>query len=154
VPITGRNDKRLLLASINLRTGHRVVMQAPNQRQENFHLFLQELRRRYRRRPISLLLDQLSSHTAFRTQALAARLNIHFIWLPKQCPELNPVDHIYKELKAKLAANRQFKTMDQEALAAQLWICLLTNRQAREKAGLCSRNCWLRKVCKNFCIPT
>jgi transposase len=108
VPITGRNDRRVLTAAINLRTGRRLVTLALKQRQEDFQEFLRELRRRYGRRPIALLLDELSSHTTPGTRALAAQLNIQLIWLPKQHPELNPLDHLYKELKGKLAANRQF----------------------------------------------
>lgn len=154
MPITGRNDKRVLTVAINLRTGRRVVREASNQRQENFQAFLREARRRYRRRPIYLLLDELSSHTAPRTKALARALGIELIWLPKQHPELNPLDQFFKELKAKLAANRQFGTMRQEVLAAQLWIELLTNLDTRRKAGLLSKHCWLGKMCKNFCTPT
>jgi transposase len=154
VPITGRNDKRVFTVAINLRTGRRVVRSAGDQKQENFQAFLRELRRRYQSRPIYLLLDELSSHTAPRTRALALQLHIHLIWLPKQHPELNPMDQFYKELKAKLAANRQFQTMRQEALAAQLWMELLTNLDTRRKAGLLSSRCWLKKVCQNFCIPT
>ncbi len=154
VPITGRNDKRVLTTAINLRTGRRVVMDAPNQRQLNFQDFLRELRRRYPGRPIHLLLDGLSSHTAPRTKTLAAQLRIDLVWLPKQHPELNPVDQLYRELKGKLAANRQFRSMQEEALAAQVWIVCLSNLDTRRKSGLLSKNSWLRKVCQNFCAPT
>jgi hypothetical protein len=30
-----------------------------------------------------------------------------FVWLPKQCSELNAMDQLWKELKGDLAANRQ-----------------------------------------------
>jgi transposase len=150
VPITGRNDKRVLTVAINLRTGRRVVRAALHQRQENFQAFLRELRRRYRRRLLYLLLDGLAAHTAPGTRALARALDIHLIWLPKQHPELNPVDQCYKELKGKLAANRQFRTMRQEVRAAQRWLALLTNSQTLRKAGLLSKSCWLRKVLKDF----
>ena len=154
VPVTGRNDRRVVTAALNLRSGKRVVALAIRQRQEDFQAFLRELRRRYGRRPIYLLLDELSSHTAPRTRALAAQLDIHLIWLPKQHPELNPLDQLFKELKARVAANRQFRCMQQQALSAQLWIALLTDLDARRKAGLLSRRCWLGKLCTNFCIPT
>src|SRR4051794_11365446 len=42
VPITGRNDRRVLTAAINLRTGSRLVTLAFTQRQENFQAFLRE----------------------------------------------------------------------------------------------------------------
>jgi transposase len=154
VPVTGRNDKRVLTVAINLRTGRRVFRQACNQRQESFHAFLRQARRQYGCRPIHLLLDGLSSHTTPGTQALARGLRIQLIWLPKQHPELNPMDQLFKELKARLAANRQFRSMRQEVCAAQLWMELLTNLDARRKAGLLSKHSWLRRVCQNFCVPT
>ena len=54
---------------------------------------LRELRRRYRRAGwLWLLSDRASAHTAPQTQALAARLRIRFVWLPRQAPELSPMD--------------------------------------------------------------
>ena len=42
--------------------------------------------------------------------ALAAELNIRLLWLPRQCSELNAMDHLWRHLKADLAANRQCVT--------------------------------------------
>ena len=36
--------------------------------------------------------DRASAHTAPQTQALADRLRIRFVWLPRQAPELSPMD--------------------------------------------------------------
>jgi hypothetical protein len=46
VYITGRNAKRVLLAAINVRTGHRVVMRRRRMRQEDFQDFLHLMGRR------------------------------------------------------------------------------------------------------------
>ena len=51
--------------------------------------------------------DRASAHTAARTQMLAAALGIRFLWLPKQAPELNAMDQLWRELKRLIAANRQ-----------------------------------------------
>src|SRR4051794_32867651 len=57
-------------------------------------------RRRYRSAgTIWLLADRASAHTAARTQMLAAALDIRFLWLPKQAPELNAMDQLWRELK-------------------------------------------------------
>lgn len=89
VPITGRNGKRVLFATINLRTGHRICLRAADMRQPNFHRLLREVRRRYSKRAVYMLLDEAPCHIAKQSEALAAHLDIHFIWLPKQCSELN-----------------------------------------------------------------
>jgi hypothetical protein len=41
------------------------------------------------------------------------------LWLPKQCPELNAMDQLSKDLKRLIAANREFRTIDEEAHYAE-----------------------------------
>jgi len=143
VPLTGRNAKRVLFGVLNPRTGHRLIFRRFRQRQEDFQAFLRYLRQHYPGRPIGLLLDKAPCHDAARSQALAARLGIVLEWLPKQCSELNAVDHLWKELKRLIAANRQFPTIDDEAEHAEHWFLGLTPREALRKAGVLSGNFWL-----------
>lgn len=145
VRITGENAKRVLFGAINPRTGHRLVLRRPRQRQEDFQAFLRYLRRRYGSRPLWLLLDQASCHTAIESRRLAARLEVTLLWLPKHCPELNPQDHLWRELKRLIVANRQYPTMDKEADEAERWLLSLTPTTARRKAGILSSNFWLKK---------
>jgi hypothetical protein len=154
VPITGRNAKRVLFGTINLRTGHRIVLRRQRMRQEDFHAFLRLLRARYGGREIWLLVDEAPCHTAEKSLDLAAGLTIELGWLPKQCSELNAMDHLWKELKRLLAANRQFRTIDDGAEYAEQWILGLSPQEARRKTGILSKNYWLRDFSKNFCKPT
>jgi hypothetical protein len=154
VKISGRNAKRVLFGAINPRTGHRLVLRRPRMRQEDFQAFLRYLRQRYPGRPLWLLLDRAPCHEALKSQALAARLGIVLLWLPKQCSELNAVDHLWRELKRLIAANRQFRTIDKEAGYAEHWILGLSPHQALRKAGILSEDFWLKDFLENFCIPT
>jgi DDE superfamily endonuclease len=115
VKITGRHAQRVLFGAINPRMGHRLVLRRFRQCQEDFPAFLRYLRRRYPGRPLGLLLDQAPCHDAACSQPLAARLGVVLWWLPKQCPELNARDQLFKDLKRLIAANRQFRTLDEEA---------------------------------------
>ncbi len=45
-----------------------------------------------------MLVDEAACPVAHESQRLAARLDIHLVWLPKQCPELNAMDQLWKEL--------------------------------------------------------
>lgn len=144
VPITGRNAKRVLFATINLRTGHRICLRAANMRQENFHRLLHEVRRRYGKRSVYMLLDEAPCHIAKQSEALAAPLGIHFIWLPKQCSELNAMDQLWKELKGAVSANHQYASIEEHADTAQAWLLDLTDKEALRKAGVLSKNFWLR----------
>lgn len=144
VPITGHNARRVLQGTINLDTAHRILMRHTNHKQENFGALLRRLRHCYRQRPIWLLLDRDSSHTAGANRRLAGQLNIQLIWLPKQCSELNPMDQLWKELKKDMAANRQFQTIDEGVDHAVNWIQSLSRWQVFQKTGLFSEHYWLR----------
>lgn len=154
VKITGRNAKRVLFGAINPRTGHRLVLRRFRQRQEDFQAFLRYLRSRYPGRPLWLLLDKAPCHDAARSQQLAVRLGVELLWLPKQCPELNAMDQLFKDLKRLITANRQFGTIDEEADYAEHWIMTLTARQALRKASVLSDDFWLKDFLENFWLPT
>lgn len=64
VRITGQNARRVLFGILNVRTGHRVVLRRRWSWQGDFQALLHELRRRYRHRPVWLLLDRAPSREA------------------------------------------------------------------------------------------
>ena len=144
VPITGRNAKRVRFATINLRTGHRICLRGANMQQVNFHALLAEVRRRYGQRPVWMLLDEAPCHIAAKSQTLAAVLDIRFVWLPKQCSELNAMDQLWKGLKGTISANHQFASIDAHADYAEGWLMSLTAKEALRKASVLSKNFWLR----------
>ncbi len=127
VPITGRNAKRVLFGAIDLASARRVVLIRTRAGQADAQAFLCALRRRYRRAGwLWLLTDRASAHTAPQTQALADRLRIRFVWLPRQTPELSPMDQLWRELKRLIAANRQAASID--ALAADADVTTSTSQ--------------------------
>ena len=148
VAITGRNAKRVLFGVLNPRTGHRIVMRAPNMRQAPFQAFLHLLRRAYPGRQLWLLLDEAPCHIAPRSQALAAQLDIKLCWLPKQCSELNAMDQLWRGLRANISANYQYADIDEHADFAEQWIMSLTHTEALRKASVLSKNFWLKSLLK------
>ena len=101
-----------------------------------------------------LLLDHHSSHQSPSSLRLASALNITLVWLPRQCPRLNPVDHLWRGLKNDLAANRPFASIDEQACYAENWVRTLSPLQTLRKAGLLSKHCWLKRVRKLLWPPT
>ena len=91
---------------------------------------------------------------AARTQMLAAALAIRFVWLPKQAPELNAMDQLWRELKRLIAANRQATSVNALASDAADWVLGLNPQQARRKAGMASEHFWLRNLVGDFWPPT
>jgi hypothetical protein len=146
VPITGQNAKRVLFGTINPRTGHRIILRQSQMRQAEFQEFLRSLRRRYGSRPLYLLLDKAPCHDTKGSRALAARLRIELVWLPKQCSELNAMDHLWRPVKGEISANWQWKSVDEHADRAEEWVHGVSDREALRKAGILSEDFWLRHL--------
>jgi hypothetical protein len=72
-------------------------------------LFIDELAARYRNERIILILDGAGWH-----KSLEIRLpdNLRLTFLPPYAPELNPVEHIWDELREKHFHNRVFDSLD------------------------------------------
>jgi transposase len=142
--LSGRNARRVIFGALNLRTGHLVLLCRKNQRAADLQAFLRELRRRYRDRPLALLLDGDSSHTAHASEKLAQQLDIRLIWLPIRCPELNPIEHLWRAPKENVSANRQDATIERAVERFLRYLRRLTPRAALRKAGVLARHFWLR----------
>ena len=154
VRISGTNARRSLFGSVDLRTGRRVWLVRKHQRLADYHAFLRRLRHGVGSGgALWLLLDRHGSHRSPSSLRLAAQLGIRLLWLPRQHPKLNPVDHLWRGLKNHFAANRQFASVDELASHAQGWRHALTTTQTLRKAGLLSKHCWLKQLRKTLCSP-
>jgi hypothetical protein len=144
VPISGFNARRVVFGTINIDTGHRLFLARKRQRSEDFQTFLPVVARHYRHRAVALLLDEDPSHTARASQELAADLGIRLVWLPKRCPKLNGMDHLWGHGKDHVCADRQGEDLDAEVERFIAYLRGLSNRDALRQAGLLSENFWLR----------
>jgi hypothetical protein len=144
VPISGFDARRVVFGTININTGHRLFLARKRQKGEDFRAFLPVIRSHYRGRHIALLLDEDPSHTAAGSQDLAAELDIRLIWLPKRCPELNGMDHLWGHGKDHVCANRQYAGIDEEVDRFVDLLGGLSNRKALQQAGVLSEDFWLR----------
>jgi hypothetical protein len=79
---------------------------------------------------------------------------MQLIWLPKQWPELNAMDQLWRELKRLVASNRQTETVDHLAQQAERWLLELSPQEALRKAGVLSENFWLKHLLQNLWPPT
>jgi hypothetical protein len=144
VPITGGNAKRVLFGAINILTGHRLFLVRRRQRGLDFEDFLEEVRGHYRGRPVALLLDEDSSHTAGDSQGLADDLEIELLWLPKREPHLNPMDHLWRHGKEVMSGNYQYASIDLQVERFISYLASLCPFDALRKAGILSEDSWLK----------
>lgn len=144
VPISGHNARRVIFGTINIDTGHRLFLSCKRQRGEDFRAFLPVIHSHYRGWHVALVLDEDSSHTAEESQELATALGIRLLWLPKRCPELNGMDHLWGHGKDHVCANVQYTGIDGEADRFIRYLRGLPNREALRQCGILSEDFWLR----------
>jgi hypothetical protein len=93
-----------------------------------------------------LFLDRGSPHRAQRSRELARALRMELRWLPTACPELNPVDHLWRHLKRDVLGNCGLQKVTTALDRALVYLQNLSPEERRRKAGLLAPGCWLRKV--------
>ncbi len=140
VLLSGINARRVVFGTINIDTGHRLLLVREHQRSVDFQAFLRLIQWHYRGWHVTLLLDGNSSHTAVNSQRLATDIHINLIWLPKRSPELNPMDHLWYFGKDQVCANRQYANIDELVLRFIAYLYSLSPLQALKKAGMLSDN--------------
>ena len=83
-------------------------------------IFLDELAARHPEDRIVMVVDGAGWH---RSESLTIPENMRLVKLPPYSPELNPVEHIWDDLREKSFHNRVFKSID--ALEQHLSVSLL-----------------------------
>ena len=82
-------------------------------------LFLEQVSERFPNDKILMVADKAAWHT---TGKLVIPSNLKLAFLPPYSPQLNPVEHLWKEIREKWFANRVFKSLD--AVEGQLFDAL------------------------------
>ena len=88
-------------------TGERFLRELPYLNAASFQLFIDAFAEAFDSVNI-LLLDNSGAHTA---QRLTIPANVRFVFLPPDCPELNPIERVWRDLKDDLAW-QQFLNVD------------------------------------------
>ena len=150
--LSGRNARRVIFGTLNLRTGTRVLLPRPKGRSGDYQAFLEELRGHYRGWHVALLLDEDPSHTAQASRRRAEGMTL--LWLPKRSPELNPLDTLWGQAKDIISANKQYATIEEQVERFLRHLRGLSNQEALHTSGVLSKNFWLRRALSDyFCGP-
>jgi transposase len=81
-------------------TGERFFLELPYLNAESFQLFVNAFAEAFPDSLNLLLLDNSGAHTA---QRLTLPVNVRLVFLPPYCPELNPIERVWRDLKEALA---------------------------------------------------
>jgi DDE superfamily endonuclease len=112
-------DYYWLYAAVEPATGEACWLELPRLDSACFQLFLERFSREYADSFNLLVLDNAPAHVA---RGLRVPDNVVLIDLPPYCPELNPVERLWQDLKRRLTA-----------LAATMRLSITTLREAVEE---------------------
>jgi transposase len=107
--------------AVDVCTGKLDSLILPHVNTDCMQLFLNEVSARHPDERIVMVIDGAGWH---RSAALEAPENIYLLKLPPYAPELNPIEHVWDELREKFFHNRVFKSLD--ALEDHLALALKT----------------------------
>jgi hypothetical protein len=143
VPITGNRDKRVVYGALNVGTGGIVLDEAARWDQETFQAHLRHLRSHWRGWNLVLFLDRGSPHKARRSRELAAEPGIELRFLPTACPELNPLEGLWREVKGRVLSDEPTPDLSVSLKRAFDHLGAMTGRRRLQTAGVLSGNFWL-----------
>jgi transposase len=108
-------------AAVDVDSGELDTLILPHVNGECMQVFLDEVSIRHANDYVVMVLDGAGWHSS---QALKVPNNLYLLPLPPYAPELNPVEHVWDELREKFFHNLVFDSLD--ALEDQLEVALKT----------------------------
>ena len=106
VPITGHDARGILHGVLKIRRGEVLWLITEEWVQETHQAFLAMIRSHWRGRHLVRFEDRGSPHLAGERLRVASELHIELRFLPRATPELNAMDHLWRQVKGRGLANR------------------------------------------------
>jgi transposase len=134
----------VLHGALHIQTGELVKVVRERSRTDDSQAFVEALSQVRPEIAKLLIWDNAPPHHPKRVQEAAAAAKIEIVWLPIRSPELNPCEDLWRVLKAGIAANRAYASLEEEAERAVAWLDGLTNEGRLRCCGLkSSKFLWL-----------
>lgn len=100
-----------LYTALNPSTGHLLALILPDMTKESFRLFCsyfsEQVKQACPHKDVLMIADGASSHQ----KEVCLRAGIHLQRLPTACPELNPVERFFEELRKQMS-NHVYNTLE------------------------------------------
>jgi transposase len=144
VLISGRNARRVVHGALQPRTGEVVHLVRERSRTDDVLAFVTVLGTVRPEVPKLLIWDNAPPHKPLRVREAATAAGMEVVFLPFRSPELMPLEDVWRHLKAVVAANRAYASIDELAERAVAWLDSLSPEAIRHRAGLhASKFDWL-----------
>ena len=133
-----------VFAAIDPKDGQMTSTILPTANTEMMNIFLKQVSEEFADYFIVMQVDQAGWHCS---QQLQIPENIRLIFQPPYSPEVNPVEHIWEELREKRFANRIFSSLDD----LQKYLCSALNELSSNTHLIRSMTYFphIRAVCEN-----
>ena len=139
VLISGRNARRVVHGMLNVASGELVHLVRERGRGPDCAAALAALGQVRPEVPKLLLWDNAPPHHTHAARDAAELAGVELAWLPFRSPELNPAEDLWRHLKATVAANRAYDSVDTLAARASAWLDSLEANQVLRLTGLQAR---------------
>jgi hypothetical protein len=119
-----------LYSSVNSNDGKHFTLLLPNVNTDCMNVYLKELSRKIKE-DVVLIMDGAGWH---KSKNLIIPKNIQIVLLPPYCPELNPVERLWRYIKDNVLKNKVLNTL----LELELAVCkFVRNLSVDVVGGIC-----------------
>ena len=144
VLISGRNTRRTVLGALNATTGELVHTVRERCRTDDVVVAVEAVGAVRPKVPKLLVWDNAPPHKPLRVREAAQEAGITLVFLPFRSPELMPLEDLWRGLKATVAANRCYASLDELAERALAWLDGMSEVERLRRCGLqSSKYQWL-----------
>jgi transposase len=144
VLISGKNTRRTILGALRVGTGELVTTRRERCRTDDVVAAVTTLGAVRPTVPKLLIWDNAPPHHPHRVRDAAAAAGITLAFLPFRSPELMPLEDLWRGLKATVAANRCYPSLEELTERAVDWLMTMSPEDRLRRCGLnASKFDWL-----------
>lgn len=144
VTISGHNARRTVFGALRPATGELLALDRERARTADAVALVEALGAVRPGVPKLLAWDNAPPHHPRAVKAAAAEAGVELAFLPFRSPELMPLEELWRQLKAEVAANRCYPTVGELAGRALAWLEDMDGAERRRRCGLdASKFDWL-----------
>ena len=134
--ISGKNRRRTILGALQVGTGELVTTVRERCRTDDVLAAVQVLGAVRPDVPKLLIWDNAPPHHPHRVRDAAPDAAITVAFLPFRSPELMPLEDLWRILKATIAANRCYPTLEELTDRAVAWLDAMSDEDRLRRCGL------------------
>jgi transposase len=135
VLISGRNGRRTILGALNVTSGELVRTVRERCRTDDVLAAVEALGAVRPQTPKLLIWDNAPPHKPHRVRDAAWEAGLAVTFLPFRSPELMPLEDLWRGLKATVAANRCYPTLEELTDRAVDWLDAMSNEDRLRRCG-------------------